>query len=283
MCVKTSFFVVSVVLLSFFCIQSVQSKSVIVHFAYQDTSNFPYQTGEGSAIDWSKPGLAVDLLMLVDQKLDIEILFQRLPWKRGLVHLQQGRIDGLFNASFKSERLECGVYPMKEGKLDEHRRSYSNTYVFYKRKDSPLTWDGKVLTHLSRPIGAPFGFSVVDDLKQLGAQVEEVKNTETNFKKLLSGRIDGVATLEAEGDFMLETQGKHYGDIEKVKPAIKVKAYYLMLSYQFVAAHPELSEDIWDMIAIVRESNEFKQLATKYEYGVKSSFDSWWPSKARVK
>ena len=50
----------------------------------------------------------------------------------------------------------------------------------------------------------------------------------------------------------------------KVKTALKTKAYYLMLSHQFIKKYPEFSEVIWDTIEEVRESEEMSVINKKY-------------------
>ncbi len=233
-------------------------------FAYQNTSNFPFATGEGNEIIPEKPGIAVELIMLTAKKLNIEITLKRLPWKRGLTSLKDGEIDGLFNSSFKSTRVEFGCYPMKEGRVDKTKKSYSNTYVLYKMKGSSVAWNGKTVDNLKQAVGVPSGFSIADDLRKIGVKIEEAKSTTINLKKLLKGRIDGVAALESAADFILETNKKEFANIVKIPLALKSKEYYLMLSHQFVENNPQLAEDIWRTIALHRESIEFNKLKAKY-------------------
>ncbi|MFC2140309.1 substrate-binding periplasmic protein [Candidatus Auribacterota bacterium] len=254
----------SIGIFSFLFIQKIYSEPAKIKIAYQNTDNFPFQLGEGSDIDFKKPGLAVELLVLVGERLNIEITFVRFPWKRGEKELKAGRIDGLFSASFKTKRLELGVYPMKEGKVDPARKNYSNSYALYKLKGSSLSWDGKAFQHVSGPVGAPRGFSIVDDLKKHDIQVEETTSTLQNLKKLVRGRLAGVATLDLLGDFFLREHKEMFKNIEKVEPLLVTKPYYLMLSHQFVKKNQKLAEKIWDNIALVRHLEEYKQLSVKY-------------------
>ncbi len=250
-------------ILSVLFANDVKSEPLKVKFAYQYSSNYPFQTGEGT-IDWKKPGIAVELLMLAGKKLDIDIEFTRVPWKRGLHELKEGQTDGLFNASFKTKRLEYGAYPMKGGVADQNRKSYSNSYVLYKIKGSPVQWDGKTFKNLNTPIVTTRGFSIVDDLIKMGIKVREANSTLLNFKMLANGRVDGVAALELAGDFILDKNKEQFSNIEKALPPIKTKPYYLMLSHQFIKKNPKLAEEIWNTVAVVRESEEFRQITGKY-------------------
>jgi len=46
-------------------------------------------------------------------------------------------------------------------------------------------------------------------------------------------------------------------------PPLATKPYYLMLSHQFVGNHPEMAQQIWDTIKIIRET-KFNEIVLKY-------------------
>ncbi len=242
----------------------VYAKPVKVTFGYQDSSNYPFQTGEGADINWEKPGIAVEMLKLIEKEGNIEITFERLPWKRGLDRLKKGIIDGLFSASYKSERLAFGAFPMKNNKVDEEKRSYYNSYSLYKISGSSISWDGKKISNLRYGLSSVRGFSIVNDLRKMGIKIYEYNSTAKCMRQLVEGRIDGVAALELAGDSILFGDKKRFAKIVKVKPPLKTKAYYLMFSHQFIQKNPELAKTIWNAIARVRESEQIKGINRKY-------------------
>ncbi|MCP4367583.1 MAG: amino acid ABC transporter substrate-binding protein [Deltaproteobacteria bacterium] len=242
----------------------VYAEPVKVTFGYQDSKNYPFQTGDGLHINWEKPGIAIEMIQLIEKKVNIDITFKRFPWKRGLVGLEKGTIDGLFSASYKPTRLKFGAYPMKNGQIDQDRRSYYNSYCLYKINGSPISWNGIEFANLKYGLSAVRGFSIVDDLRKKGISVYESSNTTKCMDLLIHGRVDGVAALELAGDSILRGKKNIFGKIIKVKPPLRTKAYYLMLSHQFIGRHSELSEAIWDAIAEVRESDELEMLNKKY-------------------
>ena len=83
-------------------------------------------------------------------------------------------------------------------------------------------------------IGAQLGFSIVDDLKKLGAPVKESRPTKQLMEMLMFERIIGLATFEFVGDAYLRKFPDMFQKIVKVDPPLKRKAYYLMLSHPFV-------------------------------------------------
>lgn len=234
-------------------------------FVCGDADDFPYVVGNGPEIDPAKPGVSVDAIKMVTEKMGIKATIIRLPWKRALeIDLQDGKADGAFTASYKKEREVFGVYPSKDGKVDEEKRFSTVKYVFYKKKGTSIDYDGTELKGISgNKIGAPRGYSIVEDLKKKGYDVEETSSTLTDLKKLSLGRVGAVAALEESGDFVLSKNPDLAASIEKIAVPISSKPYFFMFSHQFVKANPEVAEKIWNALVEIREK-EYKKLLAKY-------------------
>ena len=71
-----------------------------------DTPGGYYIVGGGSSFDKEKPGIEIELYRMVAKTLGLDIRFERLPWNHCLYLLGQNRVDGIFPASFKSERMD---------------------------------------------------------------------------------------------------------------------------------------------------------------------------------
>lgn len=238
--------------------------SVILTLSHEIEPNPPYYLGSRTGIDWDKPGIVLEVYKSLENRLDVELHFTQNPWERGLRLLEANEVDGVFNASFRPERMELGVYPMKDGAADPNKRTFTNAYFLYKLKDSPLEWDGETFSNLDGEIGAVIGYSIVGDLEEMGVTVYEGQNQLDNLRKLARGRLTGVAGLETMNDLHLKAYPEEFKDIVKVQPPLAEKDYYLILSHQFVQQHPQLAADIWDEIERIRESGEYDKIAEKY-------------------
>lgn len=226
---------------------------VLFTVAYEDKTQFPYYIGEGSAIP-PRPGAAVELVLLLEQEVPgLKVELRRYPWKRCLSALEGGEVDGIFNASFKPERMQLGAYPWKDGGVDTTRRLTTITYALYSIRGNTMQWDGSSFGNHDGVIGAPLGYSIVGDLKQLGVTVEEASSSEQNLRKLLSDRVAMVALQDVTGDFLLARHPVEFQTVRKIDPPLDIKPYYLMISYQFKNRHPQLAEDIWNAVARLRE------------------------------
>ena len=173
--------------------------ATILRIVYEEQPNPPRHLGEGPVVP-EPPGITVDLLRLVVQRLGLSLQLLRAPWQRGLYMVETGQADGIFHASFKVDRLPIGVYPMADGQPDEGRAIFRQKYVFYVRQGGAVTWDGAVLAGATRPVGATAGYSVISDLEALGIAVDDERNQLVNFRKLQEGRIDAYAELQTMAD-----------------------------------------------------------------------------------
>ncbi|MBF0100940.1 MAG: transporter substrate-binding domain-containing protein [Desulfobacterales bacterium] len=230
----------------------------------EDKPDFPFLLGEGKEIQWEKPGLIVELCEMISKKLNFKFKYTREPWKRCLATLESGESDALFYASFKDERLKHGAFPFKDGKVDPSRSVALISYVFYVLNDSPITWDGKALTNIKGNVGAPLGYSIVDDLKKMGLTVDESPSTLNDLRKMMKNRLDAVASLELTGEYYLKQYPEFQGKIKKLSPPIVAKPYYIMISNQFIKKDAEFTEKIWNAAAELKESDEYKQIMKKY-------------------
>ena len=135
-------------------------------------------------------------MLLLETRLPIDVEIVRMPWRRCLeVELRQGLADGAFLASYQAEREQYGAYPRLDGLLDSERRYNNAGYFCYRRRNSAVSWDGRTVAGLNRAIGAPRGYSVVQDLRAAGYTVEESDNTLADLRKLNAGRLDLVAAV----------------------------------------------------------------------------------------
>lgn len=237
-----------------------------LRFAYETTANPPRHLGDGTAIDWNRPGLTLELLKRVGERLRVNLSFKRVPWMRGLLLLENGEIDGIFHASYTPEREAIGAYPKTDdGRLDESRAVFFQAYALFVRPGSTVTWDGTTLGGLDgRPVGATAGYAIVGDLERMGVRVETGRFPSLSFSKLMEGRIAAYAELETMAQALIRREPERLGSLVKLEPPLRARAYYLMLSHAFVDRDRALANGVWDAIAKIRDSEEFQQLDSRY-------------------
>ncbi|GLR15123.1 hypothetical protein GCM10007907_39130 [Chitinimonas prasina] len=214
-----------------------------------------------------RPGLNMIMMRQVEKQLGTKIEIKTLPWKRCMEEVKAGTMDGLFKISFKADRMDIGHYPMTGDKPDSSKRMLDDSYSLYRLKGGKLEWDGKAIKNADgAAIGAQAGFSIVDQLKGLGVRVDDgTRSADDNLQKLVNGRVAGVALQTLEGDISIASKPELAAKLEKVSPPLVVKPYFLMLSKPFVAKYPAFATQVWDTVAAVRESAEYKKQVQQFK------------------
>ena len=249
----------------FFCaVVSQAAAEPIFRIVYNITENPPRIMGDGSFIDWSKPGVTIELLKMIERKVGVQFQFKRMPWKRCLYMVEHGAADAAFHASYKTARAKYGVYPSQDGKLDPSRSIFKLTYRLYVKKGSGVKWNGNTISNVSRPIGTQLSFAIADDLRRMGYEVVEEASVDTNLNKLAAGRISAYADMEKMVDNTLRKNNPRYQAIEKLDPPLSEKVYYLLVSKTFADRHPQLTERIWDALRDAKQTDAYRKMLKKY-------------------
>lgn len=224
--------------------------------------------GNTTQVLTESPGIAVEMIqMLPLQIAGLEVQLKRIPWARCKAELKSNKVDGIFNASYKKRRLKLGWYPTIDGKhsgpVDPSKRITTISYSLYTLKKSDVQWNGQYISGVDGSIGAPLGYSIVNDLRQKGYKVDEAPSTRNNLDKLVLERIDILALQSVTADKIILSDPLKFQNVIKLIPPYATKPYYLMLSHNFVADNPKLSQEIWNAIRDIR-NKKFDELVIKY-------------------
>lgn len=241
-------------------------------FVYETQANPPRYLGTGTAINWDRPGLTLELLRDLGARLEVNLAIRRFPWNRGLYLLETGEADGIFHASYKKERERIGVYPtLADGMPDPSRAIFTQAYFLHVLRGSPVRWDGETIAGLGdKAVGATAGYSIVGDLESRGVKVETGKIQGINLNKLVAGRIAAYAELENMAAAAIASDPAAYGDVVKLEPPLIAKPYYLLLSHAFVERDPALAESVFETIAEINADPAFQARAAAYAAGAPS-------------
>jgi len=228
-------------------------------FCHEDQNAYPWVMTDGT-------GLNLELLNLVQQRLQLQVVYVSVPWKRCLSGMQQGLYDGAFAASFKTERLQMGHYPTDAaGRPDARRRLHTSRYALYRRVGSAVSWDGQHFSQVNGRVGSLSGFSIRDLLLAHGLEVDESsRDPQALLQMLVHGRVEAVALQAMRGDFVLQASPQLAQRVEKLPQLLEEKPYYLMLSNALLARDPGLAERIWDEVQRQRQSPVYQARVTAY-------------------
>lgn len=242
--------------------QAATARPASLVFCHEDQDSFPWVLKE-------RPGLNVLLVRQLEREVGVPIKLVALPWKRCLAELAANSVDGAFAASFKAERLEMGRYPTgKDGKPDPALRLHMSSYSLYRARGSSLHWNGSRLENLNGAIGSLAGHSIIDVLREMGAQVDDrSKSPVETLRKVAMGRLQGAVLQTSRVTHLLASNPDLAATIERDPTVLDERPYFLMLSFRLVEQQPTFSDSLWKQIEKVRESSQFRRTEQEF-YGM---------------
>lgn len=213
----------------------------------------------------SERNSAYALARLVFERMpEVQVRYVALPWQRCLREAGGGQFDAVLAASHSPERALGLVYPTDAaGQPDPSRRMFQVGYVLFKRKDSPVRWDGSrfhgTSTKPGEAIGAERGYSIVNFARDHGAVVEDRYPNYGSLVDALRLRRTAGVLINQEGAAVLLAAPEWSDTHELGGPPLAPKAYYLPVSRAWATAHPELTEKLWAAVAAARQQPAFRQ------------------------
>ncbi len=75
--------------------------TVIIGIDSQDS--FPSMGVPGTEKN-KNPGIFIEEMRYIEKQTNIRVKYKRMPWKRCLINLKSGKIDGVICGSYKKER-----------------------------------------------------------------------------------------------------------------------------------------------------------------------------------
>ena len=261
------------VLLSFLCgdvamaQEEQQKKPIRLIFNAEDKQVFPFWMGEGATVRRPNGGVTYELLRMIDAEIpEIEIVYQRFPWRRCQQNLRKGKADAIIG-SFNTERLKIGVFPSRDGQLDTRRYISQEQYCLYRGLHTALSWDGDGFSATRDiTVSVPRGYSIIPFLNEHHLNVHEVESTDLAMTMLANGRVDGAISTCRQIEAVLARRKTVKDNVVANPVPLSIRNYYIILSKQFVRAHPVLSERIWDVSRQISDAHHDALLRYYMQY-----------------
>ncbi len=225
----------------------------ILTFCYEDKELYPHYLQAGASVPVQKPGAAIDIMKQLDSLIPaMEVKYIRKPWKRCLNELKQSRVDALIGR-YTEERAEFSHYPrLADDRLDVSKAISKTTSCFIHDKALPFDWDGTTV-NVKKPIGliAPMGYSVVEDLRQLGFDVYEVSTIDTAHNLLFNGKFQ----VSLSNCYL---RNKPENIVENPIPFTE-QFGYLVFSKQYYWANKERAQFIWKKLQTIDKESIYQR------------------------
>lgn len=225
-----------------------------------ETPHWPWRLADAQGRS-QRLGLDYVFLDLLARRTGLTLQISQLPWKRCLSDLKSGDQDAVFSLSHLPERDEIGVFPRRDGAIDEHMALRRFGYAWYVRRDSAGQWDGRLLTGLGpRPrIAAQPGFAIGIVVREFGLQVEEgARTTEAMLQRVLRKQLQAAVLQVNEADRVLLDQPEIAQGVHRLDPSIQERTYYVAFSHPYFQAHRERALQLWQDMVAVRDSAAYQ-------------------------
>ena len=179
-------------------------------------------------VDKRAQGLVVDVVNTAFARIGQPFQIEFLPIARGQLRLLSGQADAFFSIKKTPEREQTMLFTQQPLMRQD--------YVFFVRKDSLPRFSGSFDSLADKSIGLVIATSYgsrFDTAVQARTfrRLEPVINHETNFRKLLAGRIDAVICSRLVGLYYLDMLDGLKG-VEVGGPVVETTFSYLAFTRQ---------------------------------------------------
>ncbi|WJN57731.1 hypothetical protein [Pseudomonas sp. SO81] len=229
-----------------------------LRLCYESQDLSPY-TSAPPGLAAEHPGLVMELIEQAARTAQLQLVLHRQPWKRCVHEVRQGASDGVFVAVWWADRDAWGRFPGRsvdsQTPVDPSRSLWPADYRIIVRPDSALQWDGQRFQGITHGVGAPLGYAVSQYLQSLGVLANESLTPATALRLVAAGRLDGYVLETELGLALIKREGLQGQLVQLPTPLVQAH-WYLPLSHQFYAAHPERAERLWQAIGEQRQQRE---------------------------
>jgi len=226
--------------------------------AFNNTVSKPWKWKENGKF----VGPFIDVMQQVADRSGLHIELRPLPWKRVLLEMKSGKIDGFFGGYKTAERESFGLFV-------EPPISWSTLSIFVREGEAfPFT---RIEDLYGRKIGIVRGYNTSEEFDKAADErkilVEQTSNYVSLIKMLAAGRIEGLvgATSTIQAHFVDMNWTDRFAILSN--PIAGPKPVYICLSKQSKSIDPEeLAAKMNQALKAMETENVFAEIAKKYGY-----------------
>lgn len=203
-------------------------------------------------------GIAYEIVTEAMKKAGHTVSVEIMPWARALDTVKEGGADAVFTAYKTPEREQFLNYSAEV--------LVPQVVSFFVAKDSAITFDGDLAKLSKYKIGVvnqiSYG-SVIDDAIKGGVlpNVEKSNDSDSNVKKLLSGRFDVMPSNRYVAQYFLKQQGA-LDQVKELTPEAQNLPSYI--AFTKARDTSKLKADFDAGVAAMKASGDYQRVLDKY-------------------
>ena len=224
--------------------------------AMRDGENLPYQN---QIIEGQKKGIYVDIAEAAAKKIGVTIIFKAYPWKRCLVMVERGTVDGVLGV-LKNKKLRESIYFVEEPLAFEETTLF--TY-----KGSNVRFNGNLKDINQYRVGIIRGATFYEEWennKKKIIKIEEVNQIYSLIKTLSAKRID----LIIGNKFIIQYKLKQLNlnnDVIVVDPSLALNSGHLAFTRGRGESHKALAKAFNKAIEEIKKTDMYMNILNKYD------------------
>jgi polar amino acid transport system substrate-binding protein len=237
----------------------------VLRICYEIDDAFPFI---GPTVEHGQPGksLLVELIQSAAEQAELRIEFQRQPWKRCILQLQQGTSDAIFAAIWQPDRDAWGQFPGRDPQrkmpAERNYRLWQVDYPIIVRNGSALTWNGQQFSGITHGLSAPIGYVANARLGTLGVLAKGSYSAEIGLNMVAMQRLDGYVLERQIARTYISKLGLQAQLSLLPEPLLRAD-WHVPFSHQFYQKHPDLAQRFWQALAEQREAHR-AELTERY-------------------
>lgn len=246
-------------LLAAHCSAALAEHGPVVRLCYKSEDAYPFTLKNGR-------GIILDMLDQIGRRKGIEFRLSPMPWTRCLAEASAGVQDGVIGTFHTPERGKQFAFPLKSAdEADPRFRFGEETFYVYRLASNPLQWDGQTFHPLRGMVGAQAGHLALPKLKQMGIPSDgQSVSVEDLLNKLDRGLIVAAILPEGQVNWLQKQHPESKLRIEKLETPFLTGQKHLAFSKDFYAMSNLTAQTIWQEIASLRDSQEYRKIASRY-------------------
>lgn len=225
---------------------------------YEDVEQRPWSSPDGT-------GLNFELLRRVEKQLGERFVYAPKPWRRCIEELRLGTVDAVVAAADAKGRRSFAAYPLlPDGRADPARALYADSVNVYLRVGGQGSWDGHTLRAPNQEVAVQSGYLVSTVLRERGYRPRELVKSADDALRLVSTGMFDVAILQgAEASKLARSDPRFQGLVVQAAQPYWVVELHLVFNRDTYRRSPQRAEAIWHAVAAVRNSADYRRLASE--------------------
>lgn len=218
-------FVIAFLLIVFSCTRTAPASDEHLKLNCLERYWYPFLYSQ----DDQTKGILYDIVSKALENLKIKALAEPVPFRRAMVNVREGKVDGVVAVGYQPDMMQDLDYPPNADKdLESPWRILQVDYVVVSYAKNSYEFEGSLKT-LPDPVRLLQDVPIIDDLSKMGIDVQEVRDDVQNFHKLMRDKNGVIITTSVTAE-MMNRDPRFIGRIKIHAIPVASHSYFLAFS-----------------------------------------------------